>query len=348
MSSSRPSGPAAGQPPAAGASGAGVSVAGGLGGVVVVQGPEELRRVRAVARIVAEVRAVEPAAEIERLDGGSLGVGEIAGLVGASLFSPARVVVIDGADQLRPDVGDELVALTRDPEPQCALVLVHPGGNRPRATVDAVRRAGARFVACERAKQGELAGFAAAEAERSGHRLARGAAQALGDAVGGDLAAIAAAVAQLVEDLPESTRIIDVDHVATYYGGRADVSGFEIADELYNGRTTEALVRLRWALRANVAPVLLASALALGARSVLRYQGVAPRAGEAEVAAALGIPPWKVRSVRAQARGWTETAAGQALTVAAALDIAVKGGTTDPGFAVELAVLRIGALRDGS
>lgn len=314
--------------------------------MVVVQGPEELRRVRAVEQIIAAVRAVEPGAEVERIDGGTLAVGELGGLVGASLFAPARVVVVDGADQLRPEVGDELVALARDPEPECALVLVHPGGNRPRAAVDAVRRAGVRVVACERPKQGELADFAAGEAARAGYRFPPGTADALCHAVGGDLAAIAAAVAQLVDDLPDSTRVISAEHVATYYGGRADVSGFDIADAVYSGRTTDALGRLRWALQANVAPVLLASALATGARSLLRYRGLPPRAGESEVAGALGIPPWKVRSVRAQARGWTEAAAGQALAVAAALDMAVKGGTTDPGFALELAVLRIGAVRD--
>lgn len=302
---------------------------------------------RAVAQIVAAVRAGEPGAEVERIDGGDLAVGEIGGLLGASLFAPARVVVVDAADLVRPEVGDELVALARDPEPDCALVLVHPGGNRGRATMDAVRRAGARIVACERPKARELADFAVGEAARAEHRLARGTAQALCDAVGGDLAAIAAAVAQLVEDLPGTTRLISAEHVATYYGGRADVSGFEIADQLYSGRTTDALVRLRWALQADVAPVLLASALATGARSLLRYRSLSARAGESDVARALAIPPWKVRSVREQARGWSEAAAGRALTVAAALDIAVKGGTTDPGFALELAVLRIGALRGG-
>jgi DNA polymerase-3 subunit delta len=317
-----------------------------LGQVTLVTGPEELRRSRAVAEVVAGIRLIEPAAEVEHVDGAALASGALSGLVGPSLFAPARIVVVDGADSLGSDVADEVVELARNPEPECALILVHPGGNRGRALVDAVRRTGARVVTCERPRQGELPDFVRGEAARAGMRFARGADRALCDAVGGDLAAIAAAVGQLAEDLPEGATVIGAEHVATYYGGLADVSGFDVADALYGGLTSDALRKLRWALQANVAPVLLASALVTGARSILRLRGLPGRTPEAEIARVLGVPPWKIRSVREQARGWSEEAAGRALAHTAELDIAVKGGTTDPGFALELAVLRIGALHD--
>ncbi len=316
----------------------------GLGTVTVVHGPEELRRSRAVAQIIATVRAEEPAAEVEQVDGGGLGRGAVAGLVGPSLFSTSRVVVLNGADVLADEVAAELVSLAAAPDPDCALVVVHPGGNRGRGVVDALRRAGAAVVACERPKPREVPDFLAGEGAHLGVRIERPAAQALAEAVGVDLSALAAAVAQLADDLPDGISTISAKHVAVYYGGYAEVSGFDVADAVFAGRTEQAVARLRFALNANVAPVLLASALATGARSLLRCHGLRRGVPEAEVARLIGVPPWKVSGVRTQARGWEEDALGAAVEAAAALDIAVKGGTTDPGFALELAVLRIGAL----
>ncbi len=325
-------------------SGAGADGPPGLGTVSVVLGPEELRRARAVGAIVAGVRASEPAAEVEVVDGASLTAGAVAGLTQPSLFSTSRVVVLQGADVLADEVATELVGLARAPDADCALVVIHPGGNRGRGVVDALRKIGTAVITCDRPKPREVPDFIAGEASLHRVRMDRLAAQRLADAVGMDLSALAAAVSQLAADLPEGAATITVEHVALYYGGVAEVSGFDVADAVFAGRTEQALASLRFALQANVAPVLLASAIATGARSLLRCHGLRRGLPESDVARLLGVPPWKVSGVRAQARSWGEDALGAAVEEAAALDSAVKGGTTDPGFALELAVLRIGAL----
>ena len=92
------------------------------------------------------------------------------------------------------------------------------------------------------------------------------AASALVDAVGHDLRALAAAVAQLHSDSEGGP--ITVDQVRRYFGGRSEVTSFAVADAALAGRTGVAMEQLRWALATGVAPVLITSALASGVRGL--------------------------------------------------------------------------------
>ncbi len=330
-------------------------------GVTVTLGPEELLAERAAGVVVARARAADPATEVDLVDGAELTAARLAGLLSPSLFSAARVVVVEAADQVRADVADALLAAAEELPDDCRLVVRHPGGSRGRSLVDRLRRAGAEVVACERPRPGDLPVFVAEEVRAAGGQIDRDAAVLLVDAVGADLRALAAAASQLVSDStdppagqtvaggprsiatgPSVTRAL----VSTYYGGHAQVSGFTVADAVLEGRTAEAVDRLRWALRSGVAPVLLVSALAGGIRSLLRYSGLPRGAGEGEAARALGVPPWKVRTVRGQAAAWPPAALASAQIAVAEADAAVKGAGGDPGFAVERVVLRLAALRE--
>lgn len=324
-------------------------------GVTVVLGPEELLAERAAGTVIARARAVDPAIEVDLVDGADLTPVRLAGLLSPSLFSAARVVVVEGVDQVRPEIADALLAAAIELSDDSRLVLRHSGGARGRGLVDRLRRAGAEVVACERPRQGDLPAFVAEEVRAAGGQITRDAAVLLVDAVGADLRALSAAATQLVSDAPEPSGgqrgergAVSVDRalVAIYYGGHAQVSGFTVADAVLEGRTAEAVDRLRWALRSGVAPVLLVSALAGGVRSLLRYSGLPRGAGESEAARALGIPPWKVRSVRGQTAAWPPTALAHAQVAVAEADAAVKGAGGDPGFAVERVVLRLAALRE--
>lgn len=328
-------------------------------GVTLVLGPEELLGERAVAEVIASARVVDPEVEVERVEGGDLTGPALTGLLSPSLFTAARVVVVDNADLVRAEVADALLDSVAELPDDCRLVIRHPGGARGRGLVDKLRRSGAAVVSCERPRAGDLPAFVAAEARTAGGSIARDAALLLVDAVGSDLRALSAAAHQLVWDA-----IPDGDHpagrtgegaatapnvtkslVGLYYGGHAQVSGFTIADAVLEGRTAEAVDRLRWALRSGVAPVLLVSAFATGVRSLLRYSGLPRGTGEAAIASQLGVPPWKVRTIRGQAAGWPPDALAAAQVAVAEADAAVKGAGGDAGFAVERLIVRLAGLR---
>ena len=59
--------------------------------------------------------------------------------------------------------------------------------------------------------------------------------------------------------------------VRRYFGGRAEVTSFAVADDALSGRVDGALGKLRWALSTGVAPVLITSALSNNLRSLGKY-----------------------------------------------------------------------------
>ena len=326
----------------------------GGSGVTVALGPEDLLADRVVEVVVAAARAADPDTEREVVEGPGLSAGTLAGLLSPSLFTTSRVVVVAAADQLGAEAADALLDAVAELGDGYRIVVRHPGGARGRGVVDRLRRAGATVVACDRPRPGDLPGFVADEIRRSGGTVTRDAAVLLVDAVGADLRALSAAGSQLVADAPDNEagdgsggrRAVDRALVATYYGGHAQVSGFQIADAALEGRTADALDRLRWALRSGVAPVLLVSAFATGVRSLLRLSGLRRGASDGEAAQLLGVPPWKVRSVRGQSAGWPPAALLSAQVAVADADAAVKGAGADPGFAIERLLLRLADLRE--
>ena len=58
-------------------------------------------------------------------------------------------------------------------------------------------------------------------------------------------------------------------------------------------------------------------------------------------------PPWKVRSLREQSRGWDETGLTTAITAVARADADVKGQAGDASYALERMVLTVSGARRG-
>ena len=177
---------------------------------------------------------------------------------------------------------------------------------------------------------------------RAGGRADDGAARALLDAVGSDLRELAAACSQLAADTDGT---IEEAVVARYYRGRAEATGFTVADRAVEGHLAQALEQLRWALETGVSPVLICSALAQGVRLLGRV-GSAPRgASSAALAAEVGAPPWKIDRVRQQLRGWHPNGIARALHAVAEADAQVKGEAASAAYALERAVRKIVASR---
>ncbi len=88
--------------------------------------------------------------------------------------------------------------------------------------------------------------------------------------------------------------------MARYHRGRAEVSGFNVADMAVEGKLAEALEQLRWALSTGVAPVLIVSAMAGACAASAKVSGAPRNANENQLAGRLGMPPWKIRNARRQ------------------------------------------------
>lgn len=308
-------------------------------------GPEALLTERAVDRAVRRARTEDASTEVAALEAGRLNANTLVEITGASLFSVKRVAVITDLGELPADLSEALAGLSADPAEDLALVLVHRGGNRGKALLDRLRKSAAETVECTAPKPWELPQFVQAEAKRSDGRIEQDAARLLVEAVGHDLRALAGGVAQLLADTEHDS--VTVEEVRRYFGGRAEVTSFAVADAVLAGRTSTALEQLRWAMATGVAPVLVSSALASGVRGLGRLLTAPGGLRDVDLAREVGVPPWKLKPMRVQARGWDQRGLAAALGAVATADAEVKGAADDAAFSLEQAVLAVSRARRG-
>jgi DNA polymerase III subunit delta len=323
--------------------------------VAVVVGDEELLVERAVARLVAAASTaaepggdpqLPPAAGVHETGGGSLRPGELVSLTAPSLFGGGCVVVVRDAHQAGKEVTEELARLAADPPPDVRLVITQAEGARGKALLASLTGNGARVIQCPKiTRVADRMDFVREEFRAAGRAIDDGGVRALIDALGSDLREIASACAQLAAD---TSGVIGQSVVARYYRGRAEASGFSVADRAVEGRLADALELLRWALAVGVSPVLISSGLAQGVRLLGRVSGAPRGQGSAALAAEAGAPPWKIDRVRQQLRGWEADGIARALAAVAEADAQVKGEGTSPGYALEVAVRTIVGCRSGA
>lgn len=305
-----------------------------LGRVTLVTGKEEFFGERTVAAVKAAVRAHDGEAEVSDARAADLTLPTLGELSAPSLFSSTRCVVVRGLEDLPDESVAGLLEYAAAPVEDVALVLVHGGGQRGTgvlaklrklATVTEVKSAELRFSDFPR--------FVAEEVRSRGGRIDGEAADLLVQAVGQDVRALAAAADQLVSDAGGT---VDSAVVKRYFGSRAEVKNFVIADAILAGQRARALEELRWALDSGTAPAYLLATLAGQLRTVAEYA-----AGRRD----RNMPSWKRNQVGKLARGWTPHGLGQALRAVAQADADVKGAATDPAYTLERLVLTLADLR---
>jgi DNA polymerase-3 subunit delta len=314
--------------------------------VTIIVGEEEFLIDRAVKNLVTASQAAGQPVDVHDLDAAALGPGELDALTSPSLFGGGCVLVLRSAQNAAKEVAAELVTYAAHPEQDVALILTHAGGAKGKDLLASVKAAGARVIECPKVTRfAERLDFVRGEFRRAGKRADDAAARALLDAVGSDLRELAAACDQLAADADPGTDRVDETVVAMYYRGRAEATGFTVADRAVEGHLAQSLEQLRWALAIGVSPVLICSALAQGVRLLGRV-ATAPRGmNAAALAAEVGAPPWKIDRVRQQLRGWDPDGIARALRAVAEADAQVKGETTSAAYALERAIRRIVAAR---
>ncbi|NIH81673.1 DNA polymerase III subunit delta [Amycolatopsis viridis] len=312
----------------------------------LVLGEEELLVERAVRNALEQARRDDPTAELTKVRVPDLTPPALAELVSPSLFSEGRVIVLDGAQDIGQELADAVLAYAKMPAEGVVLVVVHTGGGRSKAAKAlpaALRKAGAGVTECPKiTRPAERESFVRNEVRQAGGKIDPAGVAALIDAVGSDLRELAAAASQLVAD---SGGRVDEEAVRRYHRGRADVTGFAVAEKAVAGERGAALEAMRWALQIGVAHVLIADALADAVRTIARVSA-AGRGNPNQMAGELGMPPWKIRKAQGQSRGWTQAGLAEAMAVVARVNAEVKGQAADPSYALERAVLELASARD--
>ena len=323
-------------------------MASAFGKILLITGPAEFLSERTRRRAVGAITSEQPECEVADVQGSSLAAGELAALTSPSLFCTSSAVVISAVEELGDAQQEELLAYVKEPSIDVAAVLIHSGGQKGKGLLDKLRKSAAvTEVKSEAPKyERDFANWVREEIRELGSTIDAEAALFLVNAVGHDLRALAGAADQLVNAI-ERGEPVSIEIVKQYFGGRAEVRGFEIADAAIAGQISIALEQLRWAESNKVAGVLITSAFASGIRSLAKLACAPQGLREGELAAHIGAPPFKIRALRGQLQGWDQAGLARALSAVARADVEVKGGGADPAYALERMVLQVAAARAG-
>lgn len=311
-----------------------------FGTALLISGPEQLLAQRIVAETKSRAMASHPEAEVNEILASELEDSMLSEVIGGSLFASHIIAVIDDVGSCPPSVVDQLVAVAKDPPEELCLILLHPGGVKGKGLIDKLKKAKVPVETVAALKPWEVPGFVMGEAKRQRIRMHQDAADELVAAVGHDLRALASAINQLVSD--SGANEIDAAIVRRYFAGRAEISGFAVADAVLAGNPTVAMERLRWALETGVAPVLITSAVASSFRGLAKYLDAQHgRLRGNDLAREIGVPPFKLKDYARASNTWQVGGVAEAIRIIARGDAEVKGAATDAAFALERMVLGV-------
>jgi DNA polymerase-3 subunit delta len=317
-----------------------------VAGLHLILGDEELLIDRAIAKVQRAARKIAGNDDVpmNRLRAGEVSTNELAELLSPSLFADERVVVLESAAEAGKDAVELIASAAADLPPGTVLAVVHSGGGRAKALADQLKKLGAEVHPCAKiTKAAERADFVRAEFRALKVKIDDDTLNVLLDAVGSDVRELASACSQLVADTGGH---VDALAVRRYHSGKAEVSGFDIADKAVVGDVAGSTEALRWAMMRGVPHVVLADALAEAIHAIAR---VGPLSGDPyRLASELGMPPWRIQKAQKQSRRWSRDKVATAIRVVAALNADVKGAAADADYALEDAVRRVAQLAAGS
>jgi DNA polymerase-3 subunit delta len=306
--------------------------------VTLVVGDEEFLVSRAVRRALdalAGEATDSDMGDVFDIAAADLDLDTLTEVTSPSLFGETRMLVVRSLQDATKDVAGALVQLVTD-RVDVPAVLVHAGGAKGKATLEALKGAGVRVVAVPRIRsQRDREQFVADEVQAAGGTITRDAVADLVAAIGTDVRELATSCVQLLSDVGPR---ITAEHVSAYYRGRAESSGYAVADRAVEGDVAGALEALRWATSTGLAPVLVSSSLADNLRTIAAV-AAAGRGSPDSLAGVLGLPAWKIRRAQGWVRRWRPEALVDAVRAVAAADADIKGAADDASYAAERAVI---------
>jgi DNA polymerase-3 subunit delta len=298
--------------------------------IVFISGPEEYLATRVIRSIREQLREIDGALEIHEIEAAEYQAGQLLNLTSPSLFAEPRLVIIRGVEKCSDDLISDGASYASAPTEDTAVIFLHNSSSvRGKKLVEALRDSKFTIeVACQEIKKDQdRAAFVTAEFEAAGRKISNPAVRSLLDAFSDDIAELAAACSQLLQDSAEN---IDEKLVERYYGGRVETNSFKVADAALAGDAGSALALLRHALASGADPVPLVAALSMKIRQLAKLIGNRSASPQA-----LGMAPWQVDRARRDLVGWTEDGLASAINALAQADAAAKGAERDPVFAIE-------------
>ena len=304
--------------------------------VHLILGEEQYFAERARAHIISDLGE-----NIDRttVRTGDLTEAELIELTSPSLFAEDRIIIFTNTEDAGKAPTELLLKQAVDPGPGIYFIIHHKGGGRNKSLVPKFQKI-AQVHTADPLKPRELTGWVMSEFSNYKVRPAPDVINMLIDGVGTDPRKLASAVSQLVADTGGN---ITEQTVRAYYAGKAEISAFDLADQMVAGDTRRAVATARRALQLGEEPVRLTAALASKVGLIARLHTT--RGGNPDqIARQIGAAPYPVKLAMPVARRWSARNIDQAVVILADLEARLKGEGGDVNFAFEDAVRRISQL----
>ena len=309
--------------------------------ITLIQGGEEMLAERAISLIITE--ALD--ATVTTLHSELIEIGAITDALAPSLFGDSRIVVIKEIQDLVAEMSEEIATYLQNPDDSVHLIMWHKGGVKGKALLEQIKNKAPKIIEVEPIKkESQKTDFVFAEFSRLGRKISGDAAQAIVDSVGSDMRELAGVCTQLASDVI-SGKSISREDVEKFQQGRIEMSGYDVADAVMDGKTDVALVTLRQALESGVDPVLVVSAISSSLRTLAKVSGVSRGMKSFDLASSIGLPPWQIDKARRQLSGWSPGGLSTAVIALAQADAEIKGAAVDPTYALERCVITISRSR---
>lgn len=287
-------------------------------------------------RLAAHEELAKRDVHATEVDGRDWQGGETSDLATPSLWGEARALLVIEAQGL-PEAGtNEVSAYVGSPSPDAVCVLtVVTRGKSPPPLAKAVTAGGGsvRSVALRRQ---DLSKWLLDRSRAHGLRLAGPATVELSAVLGEDPATLDQALEQLASAFPGKT--VGPEEVRSQFQGLGEKQVWDLCDQAFAGRLSQALVVLRTLLEQKMDPLIILGGVAARARDLIRVRSVPDRTPPAAAAKAAGLRfEWQLKRYREQAARFTPDELAALLEQVVDTDRAIKGGM--PGDLVLVALV---------
>ena len=245
------------------------------------------------------------------------------------MFAKQRLVIARGLEQVKADALEPLTTYAAHPNPStCLVLLAEKVDGRLRAFL-ALRRAGFLHEFA-RLKDRELGPFIAREAKTCGMAIDSDAAEALASAAGPDLGRLMQALEQLEIYAGKGGRITRAQ-VEELVPESRERNVFELTKAIGTGDARRALALVTNMLRNREPPLRIQAMLLRQLRQTWRAKELAAaNVPRAEMAAAVGLPPFFLDDVLVPARRMSVAALRRSFERLYQADRAFKSSRVDP------------------
>lgn len=313
----------------------------GLSPVILIEAGEDILGDWAISHMKELAHKRDVSCAISTLSAIGYKEGTLSELCAPSLFGEPRLVILDHAERANAQLSKEVQGLLTAMDDDVTLVLrlrSAPVGSAKvmiTAARGAINSGRGEVVSLPTLKKPvEQLGFLRSLVRSQSRTASPGALQALVDALGADNRELIAFTMQLLED---TSGKIDEAIVSQYWGGRANVTRYAIADAVVAGDLARSLSLVRQATATGMSPVAIIASVT----SRLRTLAAVRRRGAiygADSPAFAQIHGWIGQRAAKEGRAWSGKALGVALTALARADAQVKGESRDKQYALEAAI----------